>query len=97
MNFVRIQPYKEDDEYLYWICGIYKIVSYEKGKYYAYFIQEHQNSWGDLVSSPPYDGGWKYLKDAKKACEDHRERYKPSAKTIRRAKELKIKYLAEAE
>ena len=95
MTFTRIQPYGPD-AYTYWIDGIYKIVSYDKGEYFAYFIQNWANNWGDHVSEPPdecprfsaADKCWNTLAAAKQACKDHKEHYTPSPKIIKRAAEI---------
>ena len=52
MTLTRIQPFGPD-AYTYWIDGIYKVVSYNKGAYHAYFIPHWANNWGDNVSTPP--------------------------------------------
>lgn len=87
-----IKPYSISDQYTLWISGIYKIVSYRKGEYLAFFIQEWFNNWGDYVSPPPHDGKfnkcWKTLTAAKQACKDHARGYKPSVKTVKRAAAL---------
>ena len=100
MNFTRIQIGKKPHAYTYWISGIYKIVSYRKGAFSAFFIQEWFNNWGDHVSPPPdrdihgHDC-WLTLKAAKKACFEHAKDYAPSKKIVNRAIEIKAALILE--
>lgn len=79
----------------YWISGIYKIVSYRRGEYHAYFIRDGDKNWGWDVSIPPDYGKhgpcWKHLKAAKAACEEHAKTHTPSRATVKRAAEIKAK------
>lgn len=91
MTFTRLVDTNGLDSYPYWISGIYKIVSYHKGCFHAYFIQDTQITWGDNVETPPdrdpITGNecWRTLKDAKAACERHAADYAPKPKTVKRA------------
>lgn len=94
MKFTKITIGEGVHSYDYWISGIYKIVSYDKGIYNAYFIQEWARNWGDYVCSPPhhdinYRRCWLTLKAAKQDCEKHAQSYQPSAAIITRAREIK--------
>ncbi len=92
-EFRKIMPHGPDS-YTYWISGIYKIVSYRKASYHAYFIQDHAKNWGDHVEEPPEtcpltgNGHWRRLSDAKAACKRHAARYEPKTHTIKRAAEI---------
>jgi hypothetical protein len=92
MNFTRIQPFGPD-AYTWWFSGIYKIVSYRKGEYLAFYIREGDQNWGWHVSEPPDTGKHgqccSTLKAAKGACAEHAKKHKPSNKTVRRAAEIK--------
>ena len=84
-----------DSNIRYWIWGIYKVVSYRSGEYYAYFIQDHQDNWGDYVSPPPDpskairgDMCWKSLASAKRACVNHAKTHTPALRTTNRAERL---------
>ena len=101
MTFQRIMIYGPDS-YPCWICGIYKVVSYDKRVFYAYFIQDHQKTWGDYVETPPARDSvtgndcWRTLKDAKAACERHAAKYTPKPKTVKRAVERLAEYKEQA-
>ncbi len=94
MSFTKVQPYGPT-AYTYWISGIYKIVSYRKGEYSAYFIQELARNWGDHVCKPPHNpparlysnhgNCWNTLKSAKADCEQHAKQYQPSKAIANRA------------
>ena len=99
MNFTKITIGEGVHAYDYWIAGIYKIVSYRKGKYHAYFIQEWCKNWGDCVCKPPSrdkTGGpcWLTFKAAKQDCEKHAQSYQPSAAIATRAREIKQSLMA---
>ena len=98
MKYSKIRIGSLASGYDYWISGIYKIVSYRKGEYHAYFIQEWARNWGDNVSKPPEHSKhgvpcWKSLKSAKKACSDHAKRYTPSPSIAERAIEIMDAYI----
>ena len=99
MKFTKIQPYGPD-AYTYWISGIYKIVSYRRGEYLAYYIPDRYKNWGDYVSKPPHCGMygdcWPSLKSAKGACEIHAASHTPAEKTITRAAEIQAAWIAKA-
>lgn len=97
MTFKRLMVHGPDS-YPYWISGIYKIVSYRKRSFHAYFIQNNQKTWGDSVETSPDrdpvtgNNCWRTLKAAKAACERHAAEYTPKPKTIKRAAELLTEY-----
>lgn len=101
LNFKKIEPY--DGAYTYWVAGIYKIVSYRRGQYHAYFIQDHARNWGDHVEKPPhqfhiangmYSSGWKSLREAQAACRRHARSYTPAPATVERAAEITADWIA---
>lgn len=101
MTFTKIQPYGPGS-YIYWIDGIYKIVSYRPREYFAYFIQDHFDNWGDSVGNetdtfnhgPGFVFvGWKTLKGAKAACKAHAKKHTPAPKTAARAASLKAEFI----
>ena len=99
--FTKIKPYGED-AYTYWISGIYKIVSYNKGSYNAYFIPEWFDNWGNRVCPAPdldihNNKCWHTLNSAKRACKDHMTGYTPSDKVISRAATIKASLLEQAQ
>lgn len=89
MNWTRIEPW-------YWIAGIYKVVSYREGEFFAYYMPDHYKNWGDYVSQPPDNGRyskcWSSFESAEAACVEHSKRHTPKPKTVKRAAEV----LAEA-
>jgi hypothetical protein len=98
--FNKVYPYGPD-AYVYWYSGIYKIVSYGKGSYHAYFIQEWFDNWGDHVSAPPdLDNQnhpcWRTLNAAKAACREHASNYTPSDTIVKRAAEIVADTIEEA-
>jgi len=100
MTFTKILPYGKD-AYSYWISGIYKIVSYDKGSYNAYFIQEWFDNWGDRVSQAPdkdlhNNPCWLTLNAAKRACKAHAGQYAPSDKIVNRAIKIKASLIEQA-
>jgi len=93
MIFEKVEPYGPAS-YTYWICGIYKIVSYRRGEYSAFFIQDWFENWGDHVAPPPDIGKdrnkcWRSMRSAEAACRKHARNYEPLPKTIKRAAEIK--------
>jgi hypothetical protein len=99
MTFTRIKPYG-DDAYTYWISGIYKIVSYRAGEFLAFYIRDDHQNWGDYVSPPPDNGKhgkcWSTLKAAKSACAEHAKTHSATAKTVKRAAEIKAALIEQA-
>jgi hypothetical protein len=99
MNFIKIKPYG-NDAYTYWMSGIYKIVSYRKGEYLAFFIQDWAENWGDHVSPPPDNGKygkcWATFNSAKQACKSHAARYAPALNTIDRAAHITKAWIEQA-
>ena len=98
MKYSKIRIGSQDNGYYYWMSGIYKIVSYRKGEFHAYFIRDHARNWGDHVSKPPGISKhgvpcWKSLKSAKKACSDHAKSYTPSPSIAERAIEIMDAYI----
>lgn len=91
-TFTKIQPFGAN-AYTYWISGIYKIVSYEKGEYLAFYIPDYYNNWGNHVAEPPRNGKhgkvWDSFKAATDACKDHARYNRPSDGTIQRAARIK--------
>ena len=92
------------DSMTYWIWGIYKIVSYRPGEYYAYFIQDHQKNWGDHPEPPPArskviqgQGCWQSFASARRCCERHSITHTPAPRTVARAEELLAEYLEKEE
>ena len=84
--FTKLQIWGPESNHDYWVSGIYKIVSYRKGRYHAYFIQDFARNWGDRVSNPPAPlDYWPTLNSAKQACRQHAETYTPARKTVIRA------------
>ena len=100
MKFRKIQPYGPDS-YDYWVNGIYKIVSYKVGIYYAYFMRDVANNWGDYVSPPPdHKNGslcWSTLRSAKAAIGIHARTHTPSPATVKKAAEITRRYLEKQE
>lgn len=100
MDFIEIKPYDEDSctSCTYWISGIYKIVSYEPGEYYAFYIPDHFYNWGNFVSQPPHLGKhghvWNSFDAAVNSCIAHADCHKPKDKTVKRAAEILQGYLA---
>lgn len=98
-QWTRIAPYGED-AYIWWISGIYKIVSYRKGEYHAFFIQDHCKNWGDHVATPRHQGEngkcWNSFTSAQDDCLKHAAAHAPAAKTVKRAAELLAVFMAEA-
>lgn len=88
----KINPFGEEGS-SYWVRGIYKIVSYNKGEYHAFFIRNNAKNWGDHVSPPPANGKygkiWASLRCAQKACDAHQKTgWLASEATKKRAAEL---------
>jgi len=107
MKFTKVQPYGPGTSH--WICGIYKITSYRRGEYHAYFIQEWAKNWGDHVCTPPDrypphtpvqqvrdKGCWRTLARAKASCVEHAKSYTPSNKIVKRAAEIKAAQIQQA-
>jgi hypothetical protein len=90
MNWQKITLY--DGETIYWICGVYKVVSYRPGEYVGYYFRDGDRNWGWRVAEPPTRGEfcnvWPTLESAQRACEIHSETHEPSLKTIGRAGEV---------
>ncbi len=90
------------DSYPCWISGIYKIVSYRKRSFHAYFIQDTQTTWGDSVGTEPdrdpvtNNSCWCTLKAAKEACEQHAKEYTPKPAIVKRAAERLTEYREQA-
>lgn len=95
-NWTKIQPFGPE-AYTYWINGIYKIVSYDKGEYLAYFIPDHYDNWGNHVSEPLHNGKsgkvWNSFKAATDACKSHARVYDGSKSTIDLADRIKTKLI----
>lgn len=91
----------EDSAHVYWIRGIYKVVSYgDAGSFWAYYIVDGAKNWGDHPSTPPDTNfrGWKCwatLEAAQLACTEHAKTHTPSSATVARAAELLAGLLAE--
>ena len=99
MKFTKIKPYG-DDAYTCWISGIYKIVSYRKGEYLAFYIPDRYPNWGDYVQPPPDNSQhgkcWKSLGSARAACKQHAASHVPSVYTVKRAEAIKKALLEQA-
>jgi hypothetical protein len=95
MEFTKVKPYK-DSQTLYFVSGIYKIVSYRANSFCAYYIPKTYNGWGDVVCKHPdldrLSGIWKFSSyaDALAACEEHATAFPDAAteRTSARAAEL---------
>lgn len=97
MAWIKISPYGKD-AYTYWFNGVYKIVSYNKGQYHAFLIENGDKNWGNYFCNPPEtfhnphackpSKGWTTLKDAKLSCRNHSKDYQPTPKTVKRALEI---------
>ncbi len=91
MEWSHVYPYGKDS-YQYWIAGVYKIVSYDAGRFHAFYIPPDYQNWGEYVSNPPLTDSlgkyWPTLKDAQKSCVEHAKTYEPQPKTIARAAEI---------
>lgn len=98
MKFTRIE---RPSHPMYWISGIYKITSWDRGEYHAFFIRDGMSNWGDYVATRPDHGEnqrcWKSLRSAKAACEEHAKGHTPKPATVKRAAEIKATLMEEAE
>jgi len=88
--FTKVQLYGLEG-YTYWISGIYKIVSYTRGGFNAYYIQDGSSNWGMRVD--PGIESYPDLEQAKAACDKHEAKHNPKPRTIRRAAEILNSYL----
>jgi hypothetical protein len=95
--------------YTYWISGIYKVVRYRAGEYYAFYIPEGWKNWGNYVAQSDdkvackghcgsarctgWHNAWPTLRQAQKACREHAKNHMPSDTTLIRAKEILDAYL----
>lgn len=104
MKYTHIRIGSAESGYDYWISGIYKIVLYLPGEYFAYFIQDRDRNWGDYVAEPAdkvpcvsrcgaaYCPGWhnayRTIKRAKAAILRHQAQHEPDPATVTRAGEI---------
>lgn len=99
MRFTKIKPY-ETSTTTYWISSVYKVVNYNAGEYFAYYIPDGYPNWGENVATPPLSkrissSPWpiRYypdLEQAKTACIEHAKNHSPDLKTLQRANALTI-------
>ena len=103
MKYAHIRIGSDDSEYDYWISGVYKIVLYNPGEYYAYYIPDGWLNWGQHVAKPAdkvpctgcgaaYCPGWhnayRTIKRAKAAITRHAAQHDPAPHTVKRAAEI---------
>lgn len=101
MQWNEIKMYADSD-HIYWVSGIYKIVSYgDPDTFFAYYMVDGQKNWGDHPCTPPDTnfrqwGCWATLESARMACERHADTHIPKKATSARAVEVEASFVADA-
>lgn len=91
----KLQPFGPNGPSI-WLSNVYKIISYKKNEFHAYYLRNGAVNWGQYVDDPPDKGKfrkvWKSFESAVRSCIKHTLIHTPDEGTLKTAKEIRGLY-----